>query len=160
MSKKDDILKRAIKNSPGATAISRNKLSTPLQYLVDNLLIIHPALDYGSGRGQNADELKMDKFDLIHHPKKPSKKYKTITCNYVLNVIEDADVRAFVIDDIKKMLLPGGKAYISVRNDVKSLVGHTVKGTYQTLVSDEELISKGFRLVRKNSNHKMYEYAK
>ena len=45
------------------TAIKRNKLSAPMRYLSENNLLKGDLLDYGCGRGDDADLLSMDKYD-------------------------------------------------------------------------------------------------
>ena len=52
-----------------------------------------------------------------------------MTCHYVLNVMDEAE-RNEVIESILSLLNPKGKAYITVRRDIKS-EGFTSRGTYQ-----------------------------
>lgn len=102
------------------------------------------ALDYGSGRGDDADRLSMDKFDphytkgLIVEPNGQTvfhKYYDVITCNYVLNVIPSVSDRLNVLADIQSMLLDdSSRAYIAIRRDIKK-EGYTSNGTYQENVT-------------------------
>lgn len=129
-------------NNSHKTAITRSTLSRPMQHLKDKGLLRGIMLDYGCGKGYDAQELYMDMFDphytdgiiLCQHTTNTGadviNTYDTITCNYVLNVIEDEDEMHGVIDHIHRMLSPEGIAYITVRRDVKE-AGHTSKGTYQ-----------------------------
>lgn len=113
------------------TAISRNKPSLPMQYLNKTNLLYGSKLDYGCGKGFDAFHFNMDKYDPNWHPIMPSYNYDTITCNYVINVIEnDTDVFA-CLKNIQNLLSQNGTAYISIRRDVKQL-GLTHKGTYQS----------------------------
>lgn len=105
------------------SAIKRTKVSVPMRMIMEedilDDLLDGEWLDYGSGYGFDADEFNMDKYDPVHGPEslQDNKKYDVITCNYVLNVIEDPDLRHCVVEDIKSLLAPGGKALISVRRD-------------------------------------------
>lgn len=138
-----------MQNKSHLTAISRSKLSAPMQYLLDNgALYTTVGLDYGSGRGHDADHIGMDKFDPhytsgkimewdrdIHHDMLDmSSGYEVITCNYVLNVIEDQAERDMVLLNIKMLLTDTGKAYITVRRDSHIAEGYTSKGTYQATI--------------------------
>lgn len=134
------------------TAISRRSLSTPMRYLQDNSLIKGRALDYGCGRGQDADELGIDKYDPNSQWNEyPSGTYDTITCNFVLNVIEDPELRAGLMSSILHLLDKNGVAYISVRNDKKNLNGTTSRGTWQGFIELD------LPIVKKTSNFVMYK---
>lgn len=113
------------------TAITRpeGKVSPPYRYLLSKDLIQGRTLDYGCGKGVDADRLGIEKYDIHYFPKKPSGKYNTIVCNYVLNV-QRPKRGAETLAHIKRLLLPGGVAYITVRADVKQ-DGETKAGTYQ-----------------------------
>jgi hypothetical protein len=88
-------------------------------------------LDYGCGKGMDAQTYGMDKYDPHYAPELPEGPYDTITCNYVLNVIESFYERELVIASIRELLAPGGRAYITVRNDKGALNGETKRGTWQ-----------------------------
>jgi len=104
---------------PDLTAIKRFKLSSPMNKLNKQGLLIGDVLDYGCGKGFDADCLGFDKYDPFYFPDLMRIfKYDTITCHYVLNVIREDQVQD-VIEDILSLLKPGGKAYISFRNDLK-----------------------------------------
>ncbi len=111
------------------TAISRNKLSLPAQYISDNDLLKGDLLDYGCGRGSDANLLLADKYDPYYFPQKPNHQYDTIICNYVLNVVKPQIVNE-IVNAIKSYLKVGGTAYIVVRRDIKK-EGITSKGTGQ-----------------------------
>lgn len=91
-------------------------------------------MDYGCGRGQDADALGMPGYDPNHRPEVPTAQYDTIICNYVLNVIETPGKRYDVIMHILSLLKEGGVAYVSVRND-SFKEGYTSRGTWQGKVS-------------------------
>ena len=112
------------------TAISRKKPSVPMRHLAKlGLLENGQRLDYGCGRGFDADFFHMDRYDPHYSPRKPTKKYDTISCNYVLNVVSQFDGDN-ILEEIKGLLQPSGFAYITVRRDIKK-EGFTSKGTYQ-----------------------------
>lgn len=103
------------------TAVARKKPSAPLRYLSEHNLLVGDCLDYGSGRGFDADYYGMDKYD----PYKAEwsnillgtyKRYDTIVCSYVLNVVP-MEVEYEILDNIQCLLKGDGTAYISVRRD-------------------------------------------
>lgn len=113
------------------TALPRRRSSAPMKYLADNGLIQGRALDYGCGHGTDAHEYDMESYDPHYCPDMPRGLFNTITCNYVLNVIESPLLRCGVLADIRCRLDVGGKAYITVRNDKRALRGVTKIGTWQ-----------------------------
>lgn len=126
----DLLLRKGHAMNEHKTAIVRRKISSPARYLRDNGRLIGRTLDYGCGKGFDADTLGMEGYDPYYRSVQPTGTYDTITCTYVLNVIEDEAIRLDVLACIAERLSPGGTAYISVRADVKK-DGHTSKGTYQ-----------------------------
>jgi len=142
------------------SAMSRKSASAPTKYLLSNDLINGTILDYGCGKGKDAETLEesgfdVEKYDPVHHPVVPTGKFDTIICNYVLNVV-DEESRNLVLDNIKNLLNDGGVAYISVRNDLKEDVVK-VKGYNQYRVS---LPEDDFELIKKTGSFKMYKYQK
>lgn len=143
------------------TAMSRKKLSGPMKWLVDHGLIdetVH-GLDYGCGKGFDADFLGLDGWDPHHRSdtKGLSFAYDIVTCHYVLNVIEDPEEREETEVKIIGHLKPGGVAYVSVRNDTNALNGCTSRGTWQGVV---EPVTPGWELVTSNSKFKMWKYTR
>lgn len=116
------------------TAITRKSPSLPMKRLAADGLIKGKALDYGSGRGFDAMEYGMACYDPYFQPDLPDGLFNTITCNYVLNVIERDKDRIGVLLRIQNRLARGGIAYITVRNDRRALKGTTEKGTWQGLI--------------------------
>ncbi len=126
------------------TAIGRKKPSAPMSLLNNSGRLVGRVLDYGCGRGFDVKHFGIAGFDPHFSPDMPSGLFDTITCNYVLNVIECGEERFAVIKDIKSRLYPGGRAYITVRNDKSKLNGCTSKGTWQGLVVlDAPVVCKG-----------------
>ena len=117
------------------TAITRTSPSAPMKRLASDDRIRGIALDYGCGKGLDADTYGMDRYDKHHSPDMPNKLYDTITCNYVLNVIECPETRLSILRDIRSRLRNNSSvAYITVRNDRRALNGTTAIGTWQGLV--------------------------
>lgn len=105
------------------TAIERNKLSTPVQFLLDRELLKGRILDFGCGWGSDVKLLSHQGLDLTGYdpyyaPTAPTGKFETIVCCYVLNVLMPAE-QAEVLMEIAHLLKPGGKAYYAVRRDLK-----------------------------------------
>ena len=121
------------------TAITRTKLSAPMRYLLDNGFFPRggarlDCLDYGCGKGFDADFCGLAKYDPHFFPDKmliQAKSWDIVVCNYVLNVIPDLTSRTSVIWDIQNTLVDDGVAYISIRNDKRNLNGETKIGTWQ-----------------------------
>mgnify|MGYP003644327994 FL=1 len=117
-------------------------------------------MDYGCGRGFDADQLGMDKFDPHYFDQVMSSGYDVVTCNYVLNVIESENERRAVVLNLIGATRVGGKIYVSVRNDKKALNGTTSKGTWQGDIPNSELESQDFVLIKSTSNFRMFKYSK
>lgn len=133
--------------APHKTAIVRKKISTPMKFLSQQNMLTGKTLDYGCGRGFDADALGMNKFDPFWHNVKISGKFDTITCNYVLNTISEEDGLE-VIEKIKKLLKRDGKAYISVRRDIKNDT------------KTQRVVSLDLPVVKENSLFCMYKVTK
>jgi hypothetical protein len=110
-----------------------------MRYLVETERVGPTHLDYGCGRGTDADHLNCDRYDPHYFPEKPVGPYDTITCSFVLNVIESAEEREAVLSDLRSLLTPDGVAYVTVRRDIKT-EGYTSKGTYQETIHLEDEI--------------------
>jgi len=112
------------------TAITRKKPSVPMRHLAKiGVLDKGRKLDYGCGKGFDAEYFEMEKYDPHFSPIKPEGLFDVITCNYVFNVIHENKIPELLIK-IKELLSSKGKAYITVRRDIKK-EGYTKKGTYQ-----------------------------
>jgi len=122
------------KENAWKTAIGRKAPSVPMRRLATEGVIKGRSLDYGCGRGFDAKHFGMESYDPHYQPDKPDGLFETITCNYVLNVLESDECREYVLRDIQSRLTDDGVAYITVRNDKKRLNGVTSKGTWQGLV--------------------------
>jgi 2-polyprenyl-3-methyl-5-hydroxy-6-metoxy-1,4-benzoquinol methylase len=122
-------------NKAHLTAISRKAPSAPMKYLHSAGLLNGKLLDYGCGKGFDADTFGMDKFDPFYFPNElQPNSFNTITCNYVLNVIENPVDREYVINQLLYLVKPEGTIFITVRADKKKLNGYTSKGTWQGFI--------------------------
>lgn len=133
------------------TAIGRTRVSAPVHHLLSKNLISGNVLDYGCGRGFDADFYGWDAFDpywrpgTILHPNT----YNTIVCSYVINVLRKKS-EAVILGVIRSLLTKTGVAYITVRRNVKK-AGYTSKGTYQRNVILD------LPIVTENSDYCIYE---
>jgi len=126
------------------TAMARSKPSAPAKWLHGQGLIQGRALDYGCGRGMDADTYGMERYDPYFSPDYPREKFDTIFCTFVLNVIESQRSRDSVVGDVISLLTPDGVAYITVRTDKRDLNGRTKSGTWQGLVTlDLPVVHRG-----------------
>lgn len=114
------------------TAISRKGPSSPLIRL-EKLDKLHGSiLDYGCGRGADAEYLLSKSFETESYDPhwKPESlgdnKYDTVLCTYVFNVVQEGE-QSGLIKKLLDRLHPDGKAYISVRRDIKK-EGETSRG--------------------------------
>ena len=74
------------------TAKERETISFPARLLLDKKLLIGEVLDFGCGFGKDVELLKekginIVGYDKYYFPEYPTKKYDTIICFYVLNVL-------------------------------------------------------------------------
>lgn len=147
-------------NASGKTAITRKTLSLPMKWLEDHNMLgcnrPNRRLDYGCGKGFDADTLGFQKYDLNHFPAIPEGTFDIITCIYVLNVIENPLERDMVCQDIIDRLADCGTAYIAVRNDLdtdeKGYITST--GTWQGHVG----VPRPFYMIRKCAGYRLYSW--
>ena len=155
------------------TAIARKNPSAPMKWLCANNHIVGDILDYGCGRGKDvewlnsmADKHKLEGkrvvgYDPYYAPNTiqngMARCFDTITCNFVLNVIESDLDRQSTIMHIQGLLRSYGRAYVTIRSDKAKLKGYTKRGTFQTYV---DMTPFGFKLLHKGSGYEIYEYIK
>lgn len=126
------------------TAIRRRAPSAPMKEHERSGRLVGRVLDYGSGRGFDADYFSIERYDPHYSPDMPGGMFDTIVCNFVLNVIESEEERDAVVTDIRSMLVPGGRAYFAVRTDKANLRGTTKIGTWQgRVVLDLPVVARG-----------------
>ena len=96
------------------TAIARTKQSKPYNYLIDNNYINREMsiLDYGCGRGYDVQHLKrlrwtiegFDPYQECYNDRTMIyRAYDAVTCNYVLNVIDNATERLKVLMELMEI---------------------------------------------------------
>ena len=104
-------------------------------------------VDYGGGRYDNAaDYLSgMDVINIVLDPFNRNKKHNreginlirehggadTATCSNVLNVIKEPESRIQVLENIKKLVRPGGTVYIYIHEGNKDDVEGPTRNGYQ-----------------------------
>lgn len=111
------------------TAISRKKLSRPTRLFEPYLE--GEVLDFGCGRGTDADLLGADKYDSHYSPEIPTKIYGTVLVVYVLNTVYSQRI---VLLHAMSFVKPGGLIMVACRtpkevNKCASLAKWTVHGT-------------------------------
>jgi len=112
-------------NNPNShlTVKERVKPSLPVKVLLERKLINGSVLDFGCGLGFDIKFLQekgfaVSGYDPYYKPKYPKEKFDTIICNYVLNVLLPEE-QSTVLMAISELLKPEGKAFFSVRRDIK-----------------------------------------
>ncbi|MBE9192981.1 HIT domain-containing protein [Gloeocapsopsis crepidinum LEGE 06123] len=143
------------------TAIERTYLSFPAKFLLNNNLLKGKVLDFGCGFGNDVKILQQKGFDITgydpyYFPHYPQDKFDTILCFYVLNVLFPED-QANILMEVSHLLKPGGKAYYTVRRDLKKegFREHYVhkKQTYQCIVK------LPFKSISLDDYCEIYEYS-
>jgi ATP adenylyltransferase len=151
-----------VKNNPynHLTAKERDSISMPARWVEQQGLIKGRVLDFGCGFGKDVEVLKtkgytVEGYDPHYFPNEPEGKYDTILCFYVLNVLLP-EQQAQVMMQVSNLLKPTGKAYFSVRRDIKedSYRNHFIhqKPTYQCNVV------LPYSSLFKNENTEIYAY--
>ncbi len=151
-----------LKSNPNShlTAKKRESMSFPARLLFNKNLLIGDVLDFGCGFGKDVELLKakgvnITGYDKHYFPKYPQKKFDTIICFYLLNVLLPEE-QATVLMELSQLVKPTGKVFIAVRRDLQfeGFRTHKIhqKKTYQCNVI---LNSKSFF---KNENCEIYEY--
>lgn len=132
------------------TAISRKALSAPAGWLDRAGYLQGRVLDYGCGRGGDAERLGCEGYDPHYRTDWPVGTFRTIMCNFVLNVVRHEDARRAVLATVEDLLDDDGCAYITVRTDRAACKGETSIGTWQGLVT------LGLPVVRRGSGYRIY----
>jgi diadenosine tetraphosphate (Ap4A) HIT family hydrolase len=142
------------------TAKERNTISFPARIVLERNLLRGDVLDYGCGLGSDVILLKekdinITGYDPYYFPEKPTGKFDTIICFYVLNVLMQEE-QTDVIMEISALLKPNGKAYFAVRRDIayEGFRTHKIhqKPTYQCNVK------LPFTSIFLNDNCEIYAY--
>lgn len=151
-----------LKHNPNShlTAKKREALSFPAKILLRRQLLKGDILDFGCGFGNDVDELRkkgmsIDGYDKYHFPDYPTKKYDTIICFYVLNVLMPEE-QSNVLMELSRLLKPTGRVYIAVRRDLK-YEGFRTHKLYQKKTYQCNVVLN-YKSLFKNENCEIYEY--
>ena len=132
------------------TARRRDKPGLVMVFLNKKGLLVGDMLDFGSGRGFDAEYYHMDAYDPNWlSPELPKRQYDTITCNWVLNVVTPTE-QDIILKQIKSLLKPNGNAYIAVRRDIKEDYFVKKRNYFQRLVYLD------LETIRKTSKYQIY----
>ena len=152
----------AQKNNPYShlTAKERDSISLPARTIEQQSLLNGSILDFGCGFGKDVEVLQAKKYEITgydptYFPNYPDKKFDTILCFYVLNVLLPEE-QAKVLMQVSNLLKINGKAYFAVRRDIakdayRNHFKHQ-KPTYQCNV----ILT--YKSIFKNENVEIYEY--
>jgi 2-polyprenyl-3-methyl-5-hydroxy-6-metoxy-1,4-benzoquinol methylase len=132
------------------TAITRDKPSVPVRHLLKHELIVGSVLDFGCGQGHDCDAHGWDGYDpntirLEYSTLDKTKRYDTILCTYVLNVVPP-DIQVDIIKNISRLMKPDSVAYLTVRRDIPE---HMEGEGQWTVVLP-------FSSIRKNKSYEIY----
>ena len=142
------------------TAKERESLSFPAKLLLNKSLLVGDVLDFGCGFGKDvelltAKGLNVVGYDKHYYPQYPVKKFDTIICFYVLNVLMQEE-QANVLMEISQLLKTKGTAYFAVRRDLQQ-EGFRIHKIHQKPTYQCNVILN-FKSIFKNENCEVYEY--
>lgn len=105
------------------TAKERDTLSFPARILLEKNRLQGEVLDFGCGMGKDVELLDakgidITGYDKYYFPDFPQKKFDTIICFYVLNVLLPEE-QSKVLMELSRLIKPTGKVYMAVRRDLK-----------------------------------------
>lgn len=142
------------------TAKDRKYASFPARFLLENKYLVGEVLDFGCGLGKDVEILKERGINIIgydkhYFPQYPKKKFDTIICIYVLNVLMPEE-QTDVLMEISYLLKPTGKAFFAVRRDLK-YEGFRIHKLYQKPTYQCN-VTLGYKSIFKNEICEIYEY--
>jgi 2-polyprenyl-3-methyl-5-hydroxy-6-metoxy-1,4-benzoquinol methylase len=146
-----------------ATRRAGGKPSAPLSWALRQGLLRGPILDFGCGRGDDVEALRREGFeaegyDPTHRPQRPAGRFRTVVCNYVVNVLPVEDEPA-LLEDLESYVEPGGAAYIATRRDISpEQEGFTRAGTFQRRVDLSRY--PGVELVRQSTGYALWRWVR
>jgi hypothetical protein len=138
------------------TAMSRKKASVPLRYLEDKGYLEGAVLDYGCGKSTDFRHLKKagytaEAYDPYWRPTDlTGMAFDTVLCTYVLNVVSE-EAEDEILRSIESLLKKGGRAFITVRRDIKK-EGKTTRGFQRNVSLDLDI-------VKENSSYCIYSFS-
>ncbi|MCL6430645.1 MAG: class I SAM-dependent methyltransferase [Anaerolineae bacterium] len=142
------------------TAKERDRPSFPTRRLFSEGLLTGRVLDFGCGKGADVSFLQesgvdVTGFDPHYRPTRPEGPYDTIICHYVLNVLLPEE-QSHVLMAVSELLGPGGKAYFTVRRDVRK-DGFRTHARYRCKVYQCNVVLP-YASVFRNDHCEIYEY--
>lgn len=142
------------------TAKERDSLSFPAKLLLNKNMLVGDVLDYGCGFGKDVELLKAKSinitgYDKHYFPIYPTKKFDTIICFYVLNVLLPEE-QATVLMELSQLVKPTGKVFIAVRRDLQ-YEGFRTHKIYQKKTYQCNVVLNSMSIF-KNENCEIYEY--
>jgi diadenosine tetraphosphate (Ap4A) HIT family hydrolase len=142
------------------TAKERETLSFPAKIILNKKLLKGEVLDFGCGFGKDVEVLNkkginITGYDKHYFPDYPQKRFDTIICFYVLNVLMTEE-QANVLMEISQLLKPGGYAYFAVRRDIKQ-EGFRVHKVHQKPTYQCNVVLN-YKSIFSNENCEIYEY--
>ncbi len=112
-------------------------------------------LDFGGGRGFDAVYYNMYHWDPYWLTSTyPKGLYDTITCTYVLNVVEPY-IKMHILNDVHALLTEGGTAYFTVRRDIPKS-GKAGRKCIQRYV----ILNQPYICIREISSYAIYKLEK
>jgi diadenosine tetraphosphate (Ap4A) HIT family hydrolase len=142
------------------TAKERDSLSFPAKFVLNRDLLKGDVLDFGCGFGKDVELLNLKGiniagYDKHYFPDYPDKKFDTIICFYVLNVLLPEE-QTTVLMELSRLIKPSGRIYFALRRDLRyeGFRNHKIhqKPTYQCNVK------LPYKSIFKNENCEIYEY--
>ncbi len=105
------------------TVKDRKWPSYPTKHLLAHGLVQGRVLDFGCGTGTDVAFLRGQGIDITGYdphyaPDWPAGRFDTILCHYVLNVLLPEE-QVQVLMAVAELLAPSGRAYFTVRRDIK-----------------------------------------
>lgn len=142
------------------TVKERIKESLPTRILFEQSRLQGKILDFGCGLGTDVVFLKAQNFEVVgydkyYFPEFPQEKFDTIICHYVLNVLLPEE-QTDVLMEISNLLKPTGKAYFTVRRDVKK--NAFIYNPKRQVSVYQCNVKLPFLSVFQNENCEIYEY--
>ena len=142
------------------TAKERTTLSFPARILLNENRLTGEVLDFGCGFGSDVKLLRekgiaIEGYDRHYFPDYPQKRFDTILCFYVLNVLLPEE-QAAVLIELSRLVKPTGRVYIAVRRDLQ-YEGFRTHRLHQQKTYQCNVVLKS-KTVFRNQNCEIYEY--
>lgn len=157
-------------NNNYKTAITRGGPSAPIRTIIGafgkengtNLVLERirsgrlTALDYGCGRGEDANWLGCERYDPYWYPRDTEGElFDYVFCTYVLNVV-DRDEQFEILGRLLDLTKPNGMIYVTVRRDVR--IGKPIQrdGYRQSYVLDGDMKLHNFHSWHLDKSYEIY----